>query len=136
VNHAAKSEQTLRTAPEEIVVDGVRLRLECYLWRDFMPIAGTEGKPMLAVVKLVAQGGAVLPRGVDAGQVWLVGERTWSGVFLKEERPEDARALEKVFRDGPKWKPGSEVDVVVEVLDPGGGLQLLRASRQKIHQTS
>lgn len=129
----------LLAAPLSVVVEGVTLRLEAFLWRDYMPISPPGGKPLMASIKLlVADAGAKsFPDGVDAGRVWLVrGEEIWTGKFLVEERPDEPGMKEKVFRDGPLWEPGEEVDVIIEVRDRGGATRLLRAPKVRIIKTS
>ncbi|MCG3132062.1 MAG: hypothetical protein FLDDKLPJ_02872 [Phycisphaerae bacterium] len=131
--------EALLAAPLSVAVEGVTLRLEAFLWRDFMPISPPGGKPLMASIKLVVvdAGAKSFPGGVDAERVWLVkGEEVWAGKFLVEERPDEPGMKEKVFRDGPAWEPGEEVDVVIEVHDRAGAKRLLRAPKVRIIKTS
>lgn len=131
--------EALLAAPLSVVVEGVTLRLEAFLWRDYMPISPPGGKPLMASIKLlVADAGAKsFPDGVDAERVWLVrGEEVWTGTFLVEERPDEPGMKEKIFRDGPLWEPGEEVDVIVEVRGRTGATRLLRAPKVRIIKTS
>ena len=43
--------------------------------------------------------------------------------------------LEKIARDGPKWGPGIQVDVVVRLLDKEELFYLLKAENQLIQRT-
>jgi hypothetical protein len=40
-----------------------------------------------------------------------------------------------VARDGPKWGPGIEVDVVIRLRDAAGRHVLLQAREQLVHRT-
>jgi hypothetical protein len=129
----------LRSAPEAVELTGITLRLETYLWRDFMPISPPDGRPLSAVLRILAEGGRPLPAGLRADRLWVVnGTEVWT-TELGAPRPADPSRpdrLEYLARGGPKWAPDSRVEVVVRVLDSGGTVHLLRASGQRIKRTS
>lgn len=127
----------LKTSPKAITVDGRHLTLAAYLWRDFMPLSPPDGKPLLASITLKTRSGEPLPEGVDIDDVWVVlGEMIWSPTIDElRAREENSPTLEIVLRNGPKWEPGSVVDVVVQVVDAQGQPYRLMAPQQTIQRT-
>ncbi|MEE9293971.1 MAG: hypothetical protein V3W34_03260 [Phycisphaerae bacterium] len=127
----------LLAAPEAVEIGGQTLTLETYLWRDFMPISPPDGKPLIATVTVVAKGATALPAGVSAVRMWVVnGRDVWEGKFSQDAAPPQPGRLERTAREGPKWGPGIDVEVVVELTDDEGNTHLLRAAKQKIDRTS
>ena len=127
----------LRAAPTVAIVAGAPLRLDPDLWRDFMPIAPSDGRPLIAVLRVTPADDAAVPAQVHADAAWVVfGDQVWA-TRVAEERPRKATApaYEVVARDGPKWGPGVSVDVVVRLRDGAGHAALLRAPGQRIHRT-
>jgi hypothetical protein len=123
----------LRSTPTTIVVTGKTLALHASLWRDFMPISPPDGRPLIAAVRVHAADGSSVPSSISVMTVWvLFNESIWSapageGRFGVDTAP----FYEVVARDGPKWGPGVNVDVVVRVTQ-GGRSWLLRAAGQPI----
>ena len=127
----------LRSAPAAVSVAGQTLVLEAHLWRDFMPVSPPDGKPLVAVLRVKAQGGGAPSAGVQADRVWVVnGDAVWEATPV-EEHPRGAMGpwLEVVARDGPKWGPGIRVDVIVRLRDAAGRSYLVRAADQLIGRT-
>jgi hypothetical protein len=129
----------LKSAPDTVQIKKVGVALETYLWRDFMPVSPPDGKPMRAVVTLIPVQNESLPAGIDASRIWVIcKEETWSSQLSAVSPAEPglpATRLEKTAANGPKWGPGVEVTVVVEILDKEGKTYLLRADHQTIHRT-
>ena len=125
----------LRTAPTSILVEGRTLTLRATLWRDFMPISPPDGKPLAAALQVQSSSGTV-PTSLRAAVVYVVlGGDVWTTAALEERsRTETAPAYEVVARDGPKWGPDVNVDVVVRLTD-GSRSWLLRAPHQRISAT-
>lgn len=127
----------LRAAPLSVDIDGRSLSLEAHLWRDFMPIAPPQGRPLAAVLRVHASAGTP-PAGLEAIAVWVVfGDQLWATETL-EIRPPDGSGqpyLEVVARDGPTWGPGVTVDVIVRLRDSARRTYLLRAANQPIGRT-
>ena len=132
--------QELLSAPEEVENGENRYVLETYLWRDFMPISPPDGKPLIAKITVVATESQTPPPTLDADRLWVIdGEKVWETEFSGERIPPESGPggrLTKIARNGPKWGPGIEVDIVVRLVDETGNTRLLRASGQKIHRTS
>ena len=126
----------LRAAPDTIVVDGRRLFLETYLWRDFMPISPPDGKPLTAIVYVTAVDAAPLPPAVSVDALWVVhADQVWTSWLQDDPSEPRADRIAKVARQGPKWGPGVYVDVIVRVFDAAHHAFLLRASQQYIGRT-
>lgn len=126
----------LASAPTQVTLAGRTLTLEASLWRDFMPISPPDGKPMIAAARVKSDGGAI-PATVKADTLWVLnGTEVWSAP-AREERPHTGTdsVYEVVARDGPKWGPGIQVDVVVRLRDANGRVVLLRAAGQTIQST-
>jgi len=127
----------LATAPDTLAVAGCDLTLETYLWRDFMPISPPDGKPLIALIRIVEANQIEIPAGIDAVYLWVVnGTDVWPTTFSDESHPETPpHELERVARNGPKWGPQIQVDVIVGVTTGSKDLHLLRAADQWIHRT-
>lgn len=120
-------------APLRTSVEGVPLALDAYVWRDFMP--GNTDSRMIASLRLRSASGRSLPAGLTVDQAWVIhGRDVWTPT-PRQERPGTAAMLEVMGREGPLWRTGDSVDVVVEVHAGGGGRTLLRAPRTVIQRT-
>ena len=75
--------------------------------------------------------------GVELVTIWVTTDRDiWESEFSDEPRlPRPDYELERIARNGPKWGPGIEVDVVVGVQFESGTPRLVRAPAQMIHRT-
>jgi len=123
-------------APAEVVVGGVTVRLETYLWRDFEPFSPADGKPLIAVLRIKSRDGTAIPSTLSVDSVWVVnGETAWVAKATQEYPPADSSYIEFVARDGPKWGPGVTVDVVLRLRESTGDPLFLRATAQPIHRT-
>jgi hypothetical protein len=124
-------------APRIVSMDGATLRLEASLWRDFQPISPPDGKPLIASLRLLTVDGASIPSTLRADSVWIYnGAAVWSASVTEEQsRSAGASFFEVVARNGPKWGPGIEVDVVVQLHDAAGQPFLLQAPRALIGRT-
>ena len=127
----------VRAAPTRAVVAGQNVRLDAYLWRDFMPASPPDGKPLVVVARVRGDSGATVGTGVTADSLWVIaGEQAWAA-RATEEQPRGATGagFEVVARDGPKWGPGTRVDVVVRLRDGAGAVVYVRAADQLILRT-
>ena len=140
----------LRNAPITLAVQDRSLSLSATLWRDFMPSMppSRDGKPLIAIFKVATAGGKSFPAGVRVDRAWVFfGEQLWEPSQLEEQDAAEPsyrnksgayanRAESPVFnlvaRGGPKWRPGVEVDVVVQLIDKDGQHYLLRTAKQGI----
>jgi hypothetical protein len=127
----------LQTAPERIVVVDQEYELRTRLWRDFMPISPPHGKPLIAVVQVVERNGKPIAPELKLEYLWVInGSRVWATRFSGENLPPPAQnELDGIARNGPKWGPQIQVDVVVGLRRGNGSLKLLRAPDQWISRT-
>ena len=126
----------LRRAPLELTVGDVTVRLEASLWRDFQPVSPSDGKPLAVVLRIKTVDGTAIPLELHADFAWVLnGNQAWASAVGEERRGPDSSFFEVVARDGPKWGPGIEVDVVVRLRDASGRVVLLQARRQLIHRS-
>lgn len=122
----------LASAPETLDLPEQDYHLETELWRDFMPISPPDGKPLIAVVRLVSD--APIPDNVKLVYLWVVSDgRVWATKFA-EEPVVSGNTIQGVARGGPKWGPDISVDVVVAV-KVGNEFRLVRAAKQLITAT-
>jgi hypothetical protein len=134
---APRDPAEFRGVPTTTAIGGLTLSLEPYLWRDFQPSSPPNGKPLVAVVRLHAVDGTAIPTSVRVAGLWIVnGGDVWTASPREQQlRIPGASTFEVVARDGPKWGPGIDVDVVVGVRDGAGAMSLLRAPAQRINRT-
>jgi hypothetical protein len=127
--------ELLAVTPTRVEVDGRALTMEAELWRDFEPITPPGGRPLAAVVHVTTADGSSLPRGVTADRVSvLYQDQVWTARVRQEDRREEANVLEVVVREGPKWGPDVNVDVVLRLRGAAGEEYLLRATDQTIRR--
>jgi hypothetical protein len=124
-------------APRLVSADGATLRLEAALWRDFQPSSPPDGKPLIAGLRVLTIDGASIPSTLRADSVWIYnGAAVWAASVTEEQsRSAGGSFFEVVARNGPKWGPGIEVDVVVQLRDAAGHALLLQAPRTLIGRT-
>ena len=89
------------------------------------------------VVNIIESNAEIFSTEVRADSLWIIsGNQVWSGIFSTENRSGvPVHIREKIARDGPKWGPGIQVDVVVSLLDKEERFYLLKAENQLIQRT-
>jgi hypothetical protein len=104
-----------------------------------MPPSPPDGRPLIALIWLTAIDSLAFPFSIDANRLWIVNDDlVWETEFSYEERPKNPNRihqLEKVARDGPKWGPNIQVEVIVRIIDVENNTYLLRAHDQWIDAT-
>ncbi|MEZ4651012.1 MAG: hypothetical protein R3E97_19945 [Candidatus Eisenbacteria bacterium] len=127
----------LLSAPSQLTIDGHTYELWTYLWRDFQPFSPPDGKPLIALVRLVDVDSRAVPADVTLEYLWVVnGTETWATEFSGEERPpQPDHTIERVARGGPKWGPDVAVDVVARVRVGDSGESRILSSDQPIERT-
>lgn len=128
----------LLSSPDTISVDSIHLYLATYMWRSFQPICPPDGTPLIAICYVTKTDSTQLPGGISADAVYIVyNNRVWKSWFTNESIPSfelKPNRIVKYVREGPKWGPQINVDVIVRVTDDRGHYQLLRASDQWINR--
>jgi hypothetical protein len=111
---------------------------DAYLWRDFMPISEPGGRPLAASIKIEVDTGA-FPSDVTVDHLWVYGTAAWEPATFEVRRSPDAGTpasqIEVFANGGPKWDPGSEVNVDVRIV-AGGTTRILRITGVTIQKTS
>jgi hypothetical protein len=127
----------LRTAPQRIALGDQEYALETHLWRDFMPISPPDGKPLIALLRVVEQNAEPIAPDLKVEYLWVInGAKIWATTLSDESLPPSPQnELQAIARGGPKWGPQIQVDVVVGLRCGQGSLQLLRAPNQWIGRT-
>jgi hypothetical protein len=128
--------EKLLSAPDTIDIEGEKIILNTYLWRDFMPVSPPDGKPLIALLMIESVDSSDISGFINPEAVYVVnGNEVWSSFFEDEIPPDNSPfRLTRIARDGPKWGPGIFVDVIV-LLNVGRDKKLLRASDQYINRT-
>ena len=109
------------------------------MWRDFMPVAPPGGQPLIASIQVVAADGGAFPPDITVDRVWIYGPTVWDSAPAEVRRapeggtPPDQIAV--IARDGPKWEPGIEVDIVLR-LRLGAATYFLRLVSVEIQRAS
>ena len=126
----------LLAAPDTITVEGRKLTLSTYMWRDFMPASPPDGHPLLAILYITAADTAQLQSSISADAVWIVhNQEVWKSWLANDPSQQPRNRIAKMARDGPKWGPGIYVPVIVRVVNGQGKTYLLRADDQFIGRT-
>ncbi len=127
--------RVLLSTPENLIIDGVPLKLKPNLWRDFAPSSPADGKPLIAGIEIVASKGKNLPDDLDTDAVWVAkSEAVWGAHYSDELFEEDPKRIVKIAREGPKFGPNIKVEVIAR-LRYKGNTYFLRASGVKIEKT-
>jgi hypothetical protein len=123
--------EPLLLAPDHAVAGGVELQMSVGLFRDFQPNSPPDGKPLAVIIQLAAADSSLtVPSTVVADSAWVVnGQETWAAQLTEDIRWQGIARF--AARDGPKWAPGTRVDVYVALRD-GAHRQLLEAAQQPI----
>jgi hypothetical protein len=132
-------------APERLVDGRFVLRLQSSIWRDLMPFASSLSGPaglaarsrhtaINAIIRLSDEQGAPLPQSLHADTIWILqGKSAWKTSTIQERRnAEGASAIELVIHDGPTWRVGSAVDVVIRLKGANGKTSLLANRNQSV----
>jgi hypothetical protein len=125
------------SAPEYVELSGMRIYLETYLWRDFMPISPPDGRAMIAALYVVEADEKDIPQDLDIDHLWVInGSEVWSTGTFDDYRPtHPPYKIQRIARDGPKWEPGIEVDVIVRIVSDDNICFYLKAKDQAIYRT-
>jgi hypothetical protein len=139
---AASASPALASARTQVTIGGRVYRLasdDFTLWRDFMPVAPPGGRPLAAAIHVVVEDGAAFPTTITVDHIWVYGPTAWEPATFEVRRaPEGGTRVNEIeifANDGPKWDPGTEADIVVQ-LRSGGSTYLLRIDNVTVRMTS
>jgi hypothetical protein len=134
IKNDSKLAAELRLSPENITIGNNNLVLTTYLWRDFMPIAEENGSKMICVNKLSELDSIPILNTITLKKQYVIKDNEiWTANYSEIQKNIDF-ILEGVVRDGPKWGPNIEVDVVCEFENSGTEYRIL-AKSQLINKT-
>ena len=128
----------LLSSPDTVLVEGRRLWLSTYMWRDFQPISPPDGKPLIAILVITAVDTIQLPSSITSDAVWIVNNNQVWKSWLSDHNvpPNSPNSIKKIAEDGPKWGPcDSCVSVIVRVYDSNRKEYFLLAPDQNIGST-
>lgn len=131
---SSKFADELRSSPENITLGSNTLMLETFLWRDFMSIAEENGSKMMCINRLIDVDSVPLPNTMKLKKQYVIkGNEVWAADYMKTSNDIDY-ILSGSVRDGPKWGPKIEVDVVCEFENSGITFRII-AKSQLINRT-
>lgn len=122
----------LKSAPEKVKIGSSEYYIEAYLWRDLMPVLDPKDVSGLFVnVKVKTLSGGV-PDSILVTRLWVINkDSVWDNKPEKSFNGQ-SNSIEYTSRDGPFWKEGIRVDVVV-LLQYKNQKKLLQAKEQRIN---
>lgn len=121
--------EKLLAAPETVSVEGKKLTLSTYMWRDFQPIAPVDGRPLIVIVFISTIDSTPFPSSVFIDSVFVVNDTVaWKAQLITSDNHQLPFRLEKYARNGPKWGPSIYVDVIIKLRDSNNNTFFLRAS--------
>ncbi len=108
----------LAIAATGILIEGRRFTLEGHAWRDFMPgPPGAMNRNLITSVAVIAQDTLPFPAGVRANSLWIVnGDTGWKTELSDEDQKATGNKLGVAIRNGPMWKTGDVIRVVVSLV--------------------
>ena len=105
-------------AVDTLSIDSGQFILEAELWRDFMPICPVDGRLMISINWLVNLDSVQVPSNLDMTKQYVIlNDSIWISDYTDETRMTYDYKLERISRDGPKWGPNVEVDVISKITD-------------------
>jgi hypothetical protein len=105
-------------AVDVVTIDAHAYSLDAYLWRDFMPISPPNGKPLISINWLILTDSTVIPDNIELKQQYVIfGDSIWIADYDNVTRQSPDYKQEKVSRNGPKWGPNVNVDVIAKITD-------------------
>ena len=119
----------LSATSEELVIDGQSLTMGVSLWRDFMP--PSTGSPLHAAVIVMLKEGKFKDKSPDFNRIWVV-----NGKFVWESKLERTGSTGFGAGGGPKWEVGTDVFIVLEIIEKDGKRKQVKISKLKIMRTS
>ncbi|MDD8031238.1 MAG: hypothetical protein PHQ25_04470, partial [Acidobacteriota bacterium] len=83
--------------PEIITLDGIRITMKPFLYRDLMPGGELGGTGLIAVITLIAESVSRFPNYLTVDRMYVIyGEEVWETGFEEEIRPLDQLYLNQI----------------------------------------
>ena len=104
---------------DTLIIESNKFVLDAYLWRDFMPISPSDGKPMISINWIRDIDSMKISDNIDLIEQYVVyNDSIWIANYENEtSSTQPDYKIEKISRDGPKWGPKIYVDVISKVHD-------------------
>lgn len=102
---------------DTLIIESNRFVLDAYLWRDFMPVSPSDGKPMISINWLRDIDSTEISDNIDLIEQYVVyNDSIWISEYENESSSTQPDfKIEKISREGPKWGPEIYVDVISKV---------------------
>jgi hypothetical protein len=103
-----------------VVVGGKSLRLDAEVWRVYggCGSSSNDARCLAAQVRIRTTDSTAIPSDLAVPLAWVnSGTRAWQAALV-EGGPDPTGMRELLARGGPKWEPGTMVDVVVRIDHP------------------
>ncbi len=72
----------LHASPEVVTIGGEDLVLSTSMWRDFMPMAPPDGRPLIAIFYISTADSSAFPEGVTSDAAFVVyGDEVWATYY-------------------------------------------------------
>lgn len=124
--------EELRQSPEQITYGSKKLDLIAGLHRDFMPVSEPNGSPLFATSTIVELNNQDIPESINLLKQFIIhGDEIWETEFTTVDTV-FSWAIRGSSRNGPKWGPDIEVDVVCEFELDGEVHRILERSAEII----
>ena len=105
--------ESLKQVPTGVEVNGTQYIADAYLWRDFMPMSPPDGKPLRSSVTISTSDSTTISPDIMLIRQAVVGDnQLWEKEIEETERTDIS--VKGFSKGGPKWNPGTKVDVVIE----------------------
>lgn len=92
--------------------------LKAALWRDFMPISPPNGRPMIAINRLISADSSAIPSNIQlVKQYVILNDSIWISDYENASNQTNEFTIERTSINGPKWGPNVGVDVIAKVTD-------------------
>ena len=119
-----------------VKVDTFNLKLETFLWRNFMPSVPVGGPMLNSMIFLKEVSEKQISGKFELISIQIVAEKTWNPTYSVYVVPTKDFEVAKLSNDGPQIEPGRYVDVVCEFkFVETGKIYKILASRQKVGRT-
>jgi hypothetical protein len=111
-----------------LAIDGIRLGLEVFVWRDVQPGGPAASGPLVATVRVSSEEQSLaISQGISVELVEVTyGSEQWTERLTEEEtRAIPSRAV-LTARGGPNWPAGATIDVTVLLRDSSGDQRVMK----------
>lgn len=125
----------LLEAPEALTIGNQTIKLDSYLWRDFMPGPTPGGSELIAALEFYVTDSTDFPGQLEPIKLFVIlNNQQWETLLVEKQDSGDKYSIIRIARDGPKWGPKINVTVVVSLND-GDQTYLLKQSDVYINRT-